>query len=583
MKRNALALGVAAAIGVIGAAQAQPISNDGAPNPATAFDFHRDGVGHVLIAENVSASNGNGTNIHIVNTDSKNGKVVKIRVRSAVNSDDLFDFTLLMSPSDVWTGAITTNPATGAGALVTKDRSCTLPADVRTNAYNDFLLDRLPTSLTAEQRKAWSREGYVEILNMADIPGPGSAAYKADTGYTDPANQELTDGRLFKTTKHKDGVAECSESVLSPANYGGYFADMAAANKRGLDFPTGGLFGNVALINGTTNLAFSIEMAAIKATNEAGQGAQGNFVWSPQKKVAIKGGADLWTSDPLFRTVYVSGSQRALPAFFDAANQISVPRVAAFANDMPDLSTPYIGGMGTVDDPLTSVARLMQQLAATSVSNEFWNGSSYGGFTDWTFSNSLRRYQVAMDYKADQLREDLVSAYDGRVYTLPTLLDGSGTAPADWVQYYDPWNTVLDTRHGLRVCVATQGASQWDREENEPTVKFVVSPSIAGGLGFCGEVSVLSVGRAVLPTAVLGAQVAVSTISTPFKEGWMKINTSNPVGAEGYGFGNRGLPLLGHAYMKAIGQPEPGVSTNYGVSYMHRFERNTTYSAPLEF
>lgn len=597
MKRNALALGVAAAIGVIGAAQAQPIAatnGNGATNAATSYQFDRDAVGHMLIGEHFSAANGNGTNISIVNTDSANGKVVKVRMRSAVNSDDLFDFTLLMSPSDVWTGVITTNPATGRGALVTNDKSCTLPAGVAGGGYNDFAVDRLPTrNLSAEELANWTREGYVEILNMADIPGPRAGANPAsnvtwgafewDTASQDPANIENNWGRLFKAVKHVNGVAPCTATVLNTGAYGNYFADMGAARKRGLDFPTGGLFGNLALLNGTTNMAFSNELAAIRAANNNGRNGQANFVWSPQNQVAIRGGANLWTSDPLFRTSQVTGATRDLPAIFDGGVQINLPRITAFANDMPDLSTPYVGGVGGANDPLNSVAALMQQLAVTSVSNEFFVNAAYGGNTDWTMSNPLRRYQVAMDYTADQLLEDLVSSYDGRVFTNPAGISGIGSVPANWVQYYDAANTRLDQRRGHRVCVATQGVTQWDREERTVVDNFEMSPSVAGGLGgglgFCGEVSVLSFGPLGTngATNVLGARAAVSTLGNAFSEGRARINTSNPGRITGQryvgGSGNRGLPLLGHAYMKATGVPAPGVTTNYGLSYMHRVER----------
>ena len=596
MKRNALALGVAAAIGMIGAAQAQPIAN---PNAGTQFKFDRDAVGHVLIGEHVSAANGNGTNINIVNTDSLNGKVVKVRVRSAVNSDDLFDFTLLMSPSDMWTGVITTNPATGRGALVTRDKSCTLP-NIGGGKYNDFLTIRLPGSLSASELADWTREGYVEILNMADIPGPGTKVYKEDNARTgDSTLDTQSQGRLFKAVKHVDGVAPCDAGVLSTSAYGSYFKNIKAANERGLDFPTGRLFANMSLVNGTTNMAFSNELSAIRVTDDDGVNAAGHLVWSPQNKGAIAGGADKWTSDPLHRSSLVAGANRILlPGPLGGINigtlsvEIPLPRVQAYANDMPDLSSPYIGPVGSTTAPLSSVGALMQQLAVTSVSNEFYNNPSYGGATDWTLSNPLRRYQVAMDYEADNLRDDLVTAYDGRVYTLPAGLLGGGPVPADWVQYYDRYNTQLDTRRGKRVCVKTQGMAQWDREETTITDGFDLSPSLPGGLNFCGEVTVLNFGptfQANGGTAVLGARAAVSSVSTPFTEGWAKINTSNPAtNVDGSPMTNergvaytRGLPLLGHAYMKAVGVPAAGTTTNYGLSYMHRVERGATF-APVQ-
>lgn len=601
MKRNALALGVAAAIGMIGAAQAQqngPIEatvGNGATagNIATSYQFDRDAVGHVLIAEHISAANGNGTNINLVNTDRVNGKVVKVRVRSAVNSDDLFDFTLLMSPSDMWSGVITTNPTTGRGALVTHDKSCTMP-NIGGGKYNDFSVARLSDSLTDAERADWTREGYVEILNMADIPGPTPGAragkkstwgaYEADNGdLTTGGNIENNWGLLFKTVKHSNGVAPCDEDVLSTTRYGAFFKDMNAARARGLDFPTGGLFGNLSLINGSTNMAFSNELAAIRANTDGGANGQANFVWSPQRQIAIPGGtvangaADLWTSDPLHRTANVSGATRMLVDGIGGIDlsilglEIPLPRVQAWANDVPDLSTPYVGPTGGTTDPLSSVGRLMQQLTVTSLSNEFFNNPGYGGNTDWTVSNPLRRYQMAMDYNAPN-----VGAYDGRLFTLPATLLNVGPTVADWTQYYDPYNTTLN---GKRICVRTQGTTQWDREETTATGVFNASPSVAGGLGFCGEVSVLSFGPLGIngATNVLGARAAVSTITAQYTEGWARINTSNPVtdhrGTPVAGGPNRGLPLLGHAYMKAVGVPAAGTTTNYGLSYMHRVER----------
>ena len=43
----------------------------------------------------------------IVNTDNVNGKIVKVRFRGAANSEDLLDFQVFLSPSDVWTASLT--------------------------------------------------------------------------------------------------------------------------------------------------------------------------------------------------------------------------------------------------------------------------------------------------------------------------------------------------------------------------------------------------------------------------------------------------------------------------------------------
>ena len=130
MKRNALALSVAAAVGAFGfagVAMAGVISPAGdmvtppppstvpaAASTVTATDLVRNNnsTGHILISPYFSTQSGNITTLHIANTDLVNGKAVKVRFRSAANSDDVFDFQILMSPGDVWTGGVTMDEAT---------------------------------------------------------------------------------------------------------------------------------------------------------------------------------------------------------------------------------------------------------------------------------------------------------------------------------------------------------------------------------------------------------------------------------------------------------------------------------------
>ena len=59
---------------------------------ATVLQPTPDGIGHILLVPYFSTNNGNTTLLSIVNTDVTNGKAVKVRFRSAANSDDIFDF-----------------------------------------------------------------------------------------------------------------------------------------------------------------------------------------------------------------------------------------------------------------------------------------------------------------------------------------------------------------------------------------------------------------------------------------------------------------------------------------------------------
>lgn len=556
MKRNALALGVAAALGMVGAAQAQNIAAAPAAGvAATAFEFNPQGVGHVLIAPYYTAAGGNFTNLNIVNTDTQNGKLVKVRFRSAANSDDVFDFQLFMSPNDMWTAAIAEDEATGLATLLTHDTSCTLPAGVKGGAANLFVTDRInAVGLADGDLQAWTREGYIEVLNMADIPGPDAPAAIKAVSYNVNKDSDGKAGELFRTVKHVGGVAPCDYAgVLNTSNYGAQFADIAAAGEAGLYFPSGKLFGNTTIVNGSQTQVFSAELAAIVATANTTKNTSdyGHFSFFPQLNTGVTG-ADNLTSDPLLRSTNVQHAGGVFPG------TVSLPLVTPRAFDFPDLSTPYVGAVGTPAAPITSAAKLMAAVATASVMNEFYNNvAEYGGKTDWVFSMPLRRYQAAMDYRRGD-KAVHIPGYDGRVFTI------SSDATE---QYFSATNTGLDAAGGSKICVATAGVTQYDREEGTVTSGFVISPGTATSIRFCGEVSVVSIGGTATPqTPVLGSRVAGISISSNYKEGWMRIATP--------GLDNKGLPILGKAYMSARnGAAAEGIAANYGLSFQHRYSK----------
>ncbi len=131
MRKNALAMSIATLIGglgFVGAASADVVQGTGVLSASNAVQLavNNGGIGHALLTPYFNTQNGNATLISIVNTDTTNGKAIKVRFRGASNSDDILDFTLLMSPGDVWNATITAVSG-GIAQIVTNDRSCTLP------------------------------------------------------------------------------------------------------------------------------------------------------------------------------------------------------------------------------------------------------------------------------------------------------------------------------------------------------------------------------------------------------------------------------------------------------------------------
>ena len=541
MKKNVLALSIAAMIGGLGfagAASAVVLNGTLTPTAATlgatnanAFELSNGGVGHNLIVPYFTAQDGNMTVLHLTNTDVKNGKAVKVRFRGAANSDDILDFQVLLSPGDVWTGAVTAG-ADGVAQLTTADGTCTVPTLTKGVAQS-FDTRRLQGSLSAADKAAGTREGYVEIFNMADIPD--LEVYGAPAGKS----------ALFKAIKHVGGVAPCTASAIDTAVLNTAHTEATAA-AAGFATPTTGLMGDWYIINVAKTTTFSGGATALTAVSAAGVAGRGNFVLFPQLSASV-GSPDAFTADPALRTMTgnasttkdAAGVVGALPTGY------TLPVVEAAYYDLPDLSTPYLTTTPiTAAGAETQAELLTQQLAVTSITNQYANDASITAKTDWVFSMPTRRYSVAMDYRADA---------PVRVFT-PGILNGGAA-------FFYTGNTAVDAG---KICVNSDGQSFFDREETTKSSGAVFSPGSVDKTRFCGETSVLSFADA--GTSVLGATVArQDTGSSAYVNGWSVISTNN---------GGAGLPILGSSFIKLTNpQASAGMSGTYGITWPHRFTK----------
>ena len=540
MRKNVLALSIAALIG--GAASAgvviptgvglgNAVSNGAGGNYplANALNPTVTGVGHILTVPYFTTQGTNKTLLNIVNTDNINGKAVKLRYRGAQNSDDVFDITIYLSPGDAWTAEVAAaEDGSGISRLVTSDTSCTLPykQDIKDLA-GKFKTDRVRDASAAQ-----TREGYIEILNTADVPPTLVAAATGALGGT--ANP------LWAAIKHATsgataGTPTCATAVLDlQENDLDTFA-AATANSfhtRGYNYPTGGLFANWTVVNVAGFASFSGNATAVRAENGGANGV-GNIVWFPQTSAGQANGTD----------ADVATTLSADPLLLGGA-------VISAKYDYPDLSTPYTGAV-TAE---TQANNLTAALATAAVSNEFITGNGFS--TDWILSQPTRRYHVAVNYAAAAasrlvFRDGSGGGANGQAST--TL----GTA------YYAPVNTKANTANDIAgtpaatvACVVPGTLRGYNREELTKTT-FVISP--ASALTLCGEVSVLSFNNT--GESVVGGVLTRSNLNTGtgMAEGWMRINTpaANPA---------NGLPIIGYSASKVNG-------ANLGGAWAHRTTR----------
>ena len=456
MRKNLLALSIAAMVGGLsGAANAAVIA--GAAD-ATGLQINPQGVGHILTVPYFSTQGNNKTLLSITNTDTVSGKAVKLRFRGAANSDDIFDITVFLSPGDVWTADVAADG--DISRLATNDTTCTLPSaqDIK-DLGGKFKTNRV------QGNAAQTREGYVEILNTADIAA-GTA--------------------LFTAIKHVSGKAPCTAATMDAQAF-----DLTAAagtnnfTTRGYANPTGGLMANWILVNVDGMASHSGEAVAVQAIKAAvapatgNVKAAGNIVWFPQTTDAPVGAVTGFTADPLLQSAGFAS---------EVANY-----------DFPDLSTPYtLAAPGT---PEAQANALANALAVRSVMNEY--ATSNGFSTDWVFSMPTRRYAVALNYAAP------VSS---------RLLFNAGNAV-----HFNSGNTSLNTA-GTLACVTPGAMRGFDREETTQNT-FVISPDTA--MKLCGETSVLAFNNT--GASVLGSALARNDIKTKAADGWLSINTANGV------------------------------------------------------
>ena len=213
-KRKALTCAVLAGLG-------------GIATTAEAVYRNPDGTGMVLIypyyTVNTAGGNSYNTYISVTNTSSQ-AKVTKVRFREGRTSAEVLDFNLYLSPNDVWVGAVgpdTSDPASAGRLFGNFETSCTYPAipaagePFKNTAYIAGI-DALPG--TGLDR---TREGYVEIFDMATLTGAAAA----------------------NVTHTAIGVAppNCSAMRIDLTTNAALFALLTT--------PTGGLYGEGTIIN----------------------------------------------------------------------------------------------------------------------------------------------------------------------------------------------------------------------------------------------------------------------------------------------------------------------------------------------
>lgn len=214
----------------------------GAAASAHAVNVDPNGLGQVLLYPVYTADNGNYTAIHVTNTTNQT-KAVKVRFVEGMNSAEVLDFNLYLSPEDVWTGVVE-RTATGA-RLKTSDTSCTVGTIGTAGvAFRDFVY--AADSVKGTER---ARVGHVEVIEMGVVETSAISEVRA----------------LADAIKHgSNGVPANCAAVT--ARFTGGNTNWTPGNNA-LGAPTGGLYGSANIVNVDAGTEIGFDAVAVDNFN----------------------------------------------------------------------------------------------------------------------------------------------------------------------------------------------------------------------------------------------------------------------------------------------------------------------------
>jgi hypothetical protein len=311
------------------------VSGLGATTAADAVNVNAGGLGQVLLYPYYTVradANGNAYNslLYVVNSTAS-VKAVKVRFLEGKDSREVLDFNLFLSAFDVWTAGIIPDTTAGSGKLVTFDKSCTIPPipaggkDFVNFAYVGSAADGADQSLDR------TKEGYVEIIEMAT--------------YT-------TNSTVGVAATHVSGVPPCSTGPLT-----------VQAASQGND-PAGGLFGGMSLINVDDGTDYTEDAVAIDHFSSFPQFFSAGSI-NPNLNNAVTG----------------------FNGFLPFATSLVIANNAVYQSTWgPGAATPFA--------PTQQVDAVSAVLMHDNVLNQFVLDSGTNSGTDWVVTFPTKRFYI---------------------------------------------------------------------------------------------------------------------------------------------------------------------------------------------
>ena len=501
---------------------------------ANAVHINPDGTGQVLIYPYYTTRNDNVTLISVVNTTDE-GKAIKVRFIEGMNSREVRDFNLYMSPFDVWTATIN-DDINGGARFVTRDNSCTAPyffvngtnpgssAGAAGSEFTNFLFaegspDGGPTDLDR------TREGYVEMIEMGVVTNDDKGSLDAITHTNDDdANGNPT-------------PADCEQLVnawlptVGSSGIDNYWTDDS---QNDMAPPSGGIFGDGSIVNVPNGRAMGYSATALDSF----------YVPGELDPIAVH-------TDP--------GDPRP-----DLSNVLPATSNAVLATGT---APPVV----VSDDWMIGPQAVTAALMTNQVMNQYAVEDSTNALTEWVITHPTKRFHV----------------FDG----LFGVEDAVAVPP-----FTRLWSGETDTAcEAVDVRIWDRNEQESGTAPGEVEPSPAPGPGQGPNIALCWEVNTVGFNDAQFIidngyTEALGSKLFINFdvdsgthIPEEFTSGWAQVSFSqtmlNDAGTREY----VGLPVTGFAVRTAAigGDPaDPADDILFGAAYDHAYARVIQTPAP---
>jgi len=262
--------------------------------------------------------------------------------------------------------------------------------------------------------------------------------------------------------------------------------------------------------------------------------------------INVANGTD-FSFDPVALADFRTSANHTEPGSLLPSLEQAVPaQSAVFYNNSAVIS--HWGVTGLAADPVSAV------IMRSNVLNEFTVEPALAAGTDWVVNFPTKRFYVSSDIPTSGTDADSLESLFDRPFTQDFKLNGA--------------------------CEEVS-LSIYDREERTTTTDLDFSPKPPSGKNaLCWEVNVLTFNN----TNVLDSAIALNVPNSGFNSGWLNLgfaaSVTRPEGTfsrtmvSDEGDAYTGLPVIGFGVQEYVNGNLGGVLSNYGGSFVHKYNRN---------